>query len=367
MNIPYLDLLPMHREISDEINAAFETVLKRSVFIKGDELQLFEREFADYCGTRYAIGCGNGLDALYLIMRAMDIGEGDEVIIPSNTFIATALAVTYSGATPIFVEPAGNSYNIDPMRIEEKITDKTKAIIPVHLYGRPAEMDEILDIAGRHELKMIEDAAQAHGAIYKGRRTGSIGDAAAFSFYPGKNLGAFGDGGAVTTNDADLALKIEKLGNYGSKEKYIHELQGNNSRLDELQAAFLRIKLKNLDRWNAERETIAQRYLHEIKNPSIVMPMPSDESHRCIWHIFAVLSEQRDRLKEYLSNKGIGTNCHYPIPMHMQGAYRCMNITKDALPKAEEISAKELSIPLYYGMTNDEVGYVVDALNGFGG
>ena len=365
MSIPYLDLRHIHREVMDELHEAFNIVLERSTFIKGEELRLFELEFADFCGVDYAVGCGNGLDALYLILRAMEIGDGDEVIIPSNTFIATALAVTYTGATPVFVEPDGNSFNIDSALVEEKITIKTKAIIPVHLYGRPADMDEILDIAKKYNLVVIEDAAQAHGAIYKGHRVGSIGDAAAFSFYPGKNLGAFGDAGIVTTNNADLAEKISLLGNYGSKEKYIHELQGNNSRLDELQAALLRIKLRYLNHWNARREAIAKRYLCEINNPLITLPMPSDETYRCIWHIFAVMSTQRDKLKEHLNEKGIGTNCHYPVPMHLQKAYNQLDIPKGNLPKAEEISMCELSIPLYYGMSDDEVGYVIDVMNRF--
>ena len=367
MKIPYLDLQPMHREVRAELDEAFSSVVQKSQFIQGEEVASFEREFADFCGTEHAVGCGNGLDALYLILRAMEIGKGDEVIVPSNTFIATALAVTYAGAKPVFAEPAGNSFNIDPKGIEALITDKTKAIIPVHLYGRPAEMDEINAIAKKRGVRVIEDAAQAHGAAYKGRRAGSLGDAAGFSFYPGKNLGALGDAGAVTTNDADLAKRIRMLGNYGSEKKYVHELQGQNSRLDELQAAMLRIKLRNLDRWNAERETIARRYLDEIKNPLITLPPPCDGTYRTVWHIFAVLCNRRDKLQDHLSSRDIDTIIHYPTPMHLQKAYEDLGIPKGALPKAEEIAESELSIPLYYGMTDDAVGRVVDALNEFSG
>lgn len=365
MKIPYLDLHPMHDEVYNELRETFDRVLQQSMFIQGEELQLFEQEFAEYCGTKFAVGCGNGLDALYLILKAMGIGKGDEVIVPSNTFIATALSVTYTGADPIFVEPAGNSFNIDPDRIEEKITSRTKAIIPVHLYGRPANMDPIVETASKYNLKVIEDAAQAHGATYKGHRAGSIGDAAGFSFYPGKNLGALGDAGMVTTNDPELAEKLRMLTNYGSKVKYVHEIQGNNSRLDELQAAMLRIKLRRLERWNAERMMIAQRYLDEINNPLITLPMRNDDDYISVWHIFAVMCEQRDKLRDYLNEKGIGTNCHYPIPMHLQGAYKGLGMPNGTLPKAEQISEQELSIPLYYGMADEVVGYAIEAINCF--
>ena len=365
MKIPYLDLRPMHDELSEEFKTAFASVVDRSTFILGEQCSLFEQEFAEYCGVRYAIGCGNGLDALYLCLRALGIGEGDEVIVPSNTFIATALAVSYSGAKPIFVEPEGNSFNIDPSRAMEKINEKTKAIIPVHLYGRPADMDSISMVASESGVAVIEDAAQAHGAMYKGRKTGSSGTAAAFSFYPGKNLGALGDAGAITTNDPELAEKLAMLRNYGSKEKYIHELLGHNSRLDELQAALLRIKLRYLDRWNERRKIIARRYIDEINNPHISLPMPNDETYKSVWHIFAIMCEHRDKLKEYLDSKSIGTMCHYPIPMHLQKAYAHLCLQEGDFPKAEEISMCELSIPLYYGMNEAAVEYVVDTLNAF--
>lgn len=365
MNIPYLNLVPTHNEIADELNATFQKVLSNNLFISGKECELFEQEFANYCGTKYAVGLGNGLDALFYILRAMDIGAGDEVIIPSHTFIATALAVTYAGATPVLVETQSDSFNIDPREIEAKITSKTKAIMPVHLYGRAAAMDEIMEIAGRHGIKVIEDAAQAQGAYYKGRKAGTLGDVAAFSFYPTKNLGALGDAGMITTNDHDLAEKIAMLRNYGSKKKYVHELKGGNSRLDELQSALLRVKLHHLDRWNEERELIASRYLSEINNPKVTLPLPSDDIYKCVWHVFAVMCEERDKLDEYLNKNGIGTNCHYPTAMHLQGAYLDLGIPKGALPIAEKAASCGLSLPLYYGLTQDNVQYIIDAVNAF--
>ncbi len=364
MKIPFVSFEKMHDEIKDELTGKFQQVLAKNWFIQGEELAKFEEEYAAYCGVKYCVGVGNGLDALFLPLKAYGIGTGDEVIVPSNTFIATALAVSYTGATPVFVEPTLESFDIDPARIEEKITDKTKAIMAVHLYGQPAPMDEIMEIAKRHNLKVIEDSAQAHGALYKGKHVGSLGDGAGFSFYPGKNLGALGDAGAFVTNDKELADKVRALGNYGSDYKYHHIYQGNNSRLDEMQAAFLRIKLKNLDRWNANRIETAEKYLAGIKNPEIALPtvMP-DTKH--VFHIFAIRCARRDELEKFLNEKGIGTNKHYPIPMHLQGAYESLGIKKGELPLAEEISATELSIPMYYGMTEEETGYVIDTINAF--
>lgn len=364
MKIPFVSFEVMHREISDEITAKFKEVYERNWFIQGQELKSFEQEFAAYCGAKYCVGVGNGLDALYLPLKAYGIGSGDEVIVPSNTFIATALAVSYTGARPVFVEPDLNSFNLNPERIEEKITNRTKAIMAVHLYGQPAPMNEIREIADRYGLKVIEDSAQAHGASYRGRHTGGLGDAAGFSFYPGKNLGALGDGGAVVTNDKELADKVRALGNYGSDYKYHHIYQGNNSRLDEVQAAFLRIKLRQLDRWNARRIEIAEQYRRGIHNPKVILPVVS-EGNTHVYHIYALRCQERDALEQYLNERGIGTNKHYPIPMHLQGAYAELNIHKGELPLAEEISATELSIPMYYGMTEEEVRYVVEAINTF--
>jgi len=294
----------------------------------------------------------------------LGIGEGDEVIVPSNTYIATALAVTYVGAKPVFVEPIIDTFNIDPTKIEEKITDKTKAIMPVHLYGQPCDMDPIMEIAKKHNLYVIEDCAQAHGATYKGRVVGSFGDAAGFSFYPGKNLGALGDAGATVTNDEELAKKVRALGNYGSDYKYHHIYKGNNTRLDELQAAFLSAKLPHMDRMNEERRRIANRYLSGINNPLIVLPFVREDVVP-VWHIFAVRCEDRARLERYLSDNNIGTNKHYPIPIHMQECYSDLNIKEGQLPIAEEISATELSLPMYYGMTEEEIDYVIEIVNNF--
>lgn len=362
MNIPFVSFETMHNELKDEMISAFQKVLDKNMFIKGEELEQFEKEFAEYCGTKYCVGCGNGLDALYLILRAYDIGHGDEVIIPSNTFIATALAVSYTGAVPVLVEPDENSYLINPKLIEEKITDKTKAIIAVHLYGAIADMDEINEIACKHGLKVIEDSAQAHGALYKGKRAGNLGDAAGFSFYPGKNLGALGDGGAVVTNDGDLADKIRTLGNYGSKIKYHHILQGNNSRLDEVQASFLRIKLRELDRWNLCRNEIAKKYLEGIKNSKIVLPIISEEKE-AVWHLFVVRTQSRDDFEQYLKEKGIGTTIHYPIPIHLQESYLNLGLQEGSLTIAEEIASTVISLPMYYGMKEEEINYIIDMVN----
>lgn len=365
MNIPYMSMKRMNDELKAEMTAKFSSVYEKSNFIMGDELSAFESEFAAFCGVKYAIGCGTGLDALSLILRALDIGDGDEVIVPSNTFIATALAVSAVGALPVFVEPSDGTFTIDPEKIEKKITPHTKAIMTVHLYGRTCDMDPINAVAEKYGLKVVEDSAQAHGAEYKGRKAGSLGDAAGFSFYPGKNLGALGDGGAVTTNDPVLAERIGMLRNYGSKVKYYNEYKGVNSRLDEMQAGLLRVKLPHLDAWNRERNRIAKLYLSEIKNPLVKLPLPSDEIYYNVWHIFPVLCERREALQGYLKERGVNTLCHYPVPIHMQKAYEEFGIPKGSLPAAEAISACELSIPLYYGMTDEEIRYVIDTINSF--
>jgi dTDP-4-amino-4,6-dideoxygalactose transaminase len=362
--IPFSTFEAMHTEIADEMQAAFQKVYNKGWFIQGEECTAFEREFAAYCGADYCVGVGNGLDALLLILKGYGIGKGDEVIVPSNTFIATALAVTYAGATPVFAEPVLDTYTLDPSLIEDKITERTKAIMAVQLYGQAAEMDEILAIARHHGLKVIEDAAQAHGATYKGRKVGTLADAAGFSFYPGKNLGALGDAGAVVTNDGELAKKVRALGNYGSDRKYHHIYQGNNTRLDELQSAFLRIKLRNLDRWNAGRIAVAERYINEIRNPLVTLPTVAENGTH-VFHIFAIRCDRRDELEKFLNDRGIGTNCHYPIPIHMQEAYRDLNLLQGSYPIAEQISATELSIPMYYGMTDDEVSRVITTINEF--
>lgn len=364
ITVPFVSFRPMERELDANLRGAFDRVLQNSWYIEGREDEAFEKAFADYCGAAYCIGCGNGLDSLVLILKALGIGPGDEVIVPSNTFIATVLAVSYAEAVPVLVEPQLATYNIDPNRIEAAITPRTKAIIAVHLYGQCAEMDAINTIAKAHGLKVIEDAAQAHGATWQGRRAGSLADAAGFSFYPGKNLGALGDAGCVTTNDPDLAKKVRALGNYGSDFKYHHIYKGQNSRLDELQAAFLAAKLPHLDRMNARRRQIAARYCAGITNPAVVLPTVAEGCEH-VYHIFAVRSQARDALEAHLNALGIGTNKHYPTPIHLQGAYRELGLGPGALPIAEEISATELSLPMYYGMTEEQVQAVIDAVNSF--
>lgn len=364
MKIPFVSFRPLEKELEKELREAFNRVFAASWYIEGVEDEKFEEEFAAFCNTKYCVGCGNGLDAIILSLKALGIKEGDEVIVPSNTYIATALAVTYVGATPIMVEPRPETFNINPERIEEKITEKTKAIIPVHLYGQACEMDKIMEIAKKHNLFVVEDCAQAHGATYKGQVIGSFGDTACFSFYPGKNLGAFGDAGAVVTNNKELADKIRALGNYGSDYKYHHIYKGNNSRLDEIQAAILRAKLPSLPKVNENRRMIANRYLNEIKNSNIELPYVNED---CVpvWHIFGIRCKEREKLEKYLNDNGIKTNKHYPIPMHMQECYKDLGIKEGELPIAEEISSTELSIPMYYGMTDEEIQYVIDTINNF--
>ena len=362
MNIPFVSLEYMHGEAEEEIRLAVSDVIRKNQFIRGEYCERFEEEFARYCGVKYCVGCGNGLDALYLILRAYGITYGDEVIIPSNTFIATALAVTYAGATPVFAEPDISTYTIDPKRMREKITKKTKAVIAVHLYGQAADMDAIHAIARENHLIVIEDAAQAHGAVYKGRKAGGLGDAAAFSFYPGKNLGAMGDAGAITTIDKKIADQVRALGNYGSDVKYHHIYAGTNSRLDEIQAAVLLVKLRNLDQWNRFRQKTAEKYLKSFHNEKVILPVTAkDRGH--VWHIFALGVEDRDVFEGYLSEHGIGTTIHYPTPIHLQGAYKFLNMTRGALPIAEEISDTEISIPMYYGITDEEMDYIASVIN----
>jgi dTDP-4-amino-4,6-dideoxygalactose transaminase len=351
--------------MQDELDQAYHSVMERQWFIGGKADEQFEQEFAAYCGTSACVGTGNGLDAIRLILLAYGIGAGDEVIVPANTFIATALAVTYVGATPIFVDADQDTYTIDATKIEEKITDRTKAIIAVHLYGRVADMKPICALAQKYQLKVIEDAAQGHGGMLDGKRVGALGDAAAFSFYPGKNLGALGDAGAVTTNDVELAARIRAYGNYGSYEKYHHVYQGCNSRLDELQAAFLSVKLKYLEQWNEERRRGAKRYSEEIKNPKVKLPqMPTCEKEH-VYHIYPVLVENRAGFIAHLKENGIETNVHYPIPMMEQGAYKELNGTADAYPVTKQICEQEVSLPLYPGMTEDEIEKVIACANHF--
>lgn len=355
--IKFLDLNKQYEKIKPEIDQAIQRVLKSGWFILGGELKQFEKEFADYLGVKYCVGVGNGLDALHLILRALNIGVGDEVIVPANTYIATLLAISYAGAKPILVEPDERTYNINSDLIQTRIAGRTKAIIPVHLYGLSSDMDQINEIANDHGLFVIEDAAQAHGAEYKGKKCGSLGIAAAFSFYPVKNLGAFGDGGAVTTNDEDIAEKIGVLRNYGSRKKYYHEMRGFNSRLDEVQAAVLRVKLKYLDEWNEKRRKNAKVYLENIGSNNIILPF-EPQGYKHIYHQFVIRCRVRDKLQKSLKENGIGSLIHYPIPPHLSQAYNDLNHKKGDFPITERICNEILSLPIHPFMNSDEVSTV---------
>ena len=364
--VPFLDLNKINSRQLNTFELAFRRVVESGWFILGNEVKMFEDEFAAYCGVKHCIGVANGLDALTLILEAYKvigfIKEGDEVIVPSNTFIATILAVSHAKLTPVLVEPDIGTYNIDPAKIEKKVTFRTRAILPVHLYGQCAAMDPIKQVANKHKLKVIEDAAQAHGAIYRGKKSGGLGDAAGFSFYPGKNLGALGDGGAVTTNDDELANIIRAFRNYGSEVKYVNLYKGINSRLDELQAAILREKLKTLDADNERRSQIAQYYYEHIQNNSILLPVTSSGGSH-VFHLFVIRTSDRDRLQKYLKNSGVQTLIHYPIAPHKQDSY--IEFRHFDLPITEIIQAEVLSLPISPVMKDHEVKIVVDLLNGF--
>lgn len=362
MEVTYANFRRMHGAIEDELKEAMDSVYESQWFIQGANLDRFEDAFAAYCGTEHCIGTGNGLDALRLMLEAYGIGEGDEVIVPANTFIATALAVSYVGATPVFIDSDPNTLLMDPDKIEAAITPATKAILVVHLYGKLAEFEKTKAIAEKHGLFLFEDAAQAHGATDGSNMAGRIGEAAAFSFYPGKNLGAFGDAGAVTTSNAEAAQKIRALGNYGSHQKYEHIYKGVNSRLDEMQAAILLAKLSHLDAWNEERKAIARAYYDGIHNDTISLP-PFDKTS--VQHIFPVFCETRNQLQDHLAEHGIHAQIHYPTPIHLQKAYEDLGLDEGSFPVAEKIARTELSIPLYPGMSDDEIAYVIDALNAY--
>lgn len=365
MRVPFLDLRAGYEELRQELDAAYRRVMDSGWYVLGEEVKAFEAEWAAYCGVKHCVGVGNGLEALRLALRAMDIGAGDEVIVPSNTYIATWLAVSYAGAVPVPVEPDPATYNLDPGRIEAAISAKTRAILPVHLYGQPADMDPIVEIAEKHGLKVLEDAAQAHGARYKGRPAGGLGDAAGWSFYPGKNLGAFGDAGAVTTNDGRLADRVRVLRNYGSRSKYLNEVKGYNSRLDPLQAAFLRVKLRYLDAWNARRRASADRYLEGLQGAdSLVLPSVQAEADPC-WHLFVVRHPQRDLLQQQLSQQGIGTLIHYPVPPHRSEAYADEAPCHTGLPIAELTASTVLSLPIGPQLNTRQTNSVLEAVTEF--
>ncbi len=390
MIVPFVDFVSPYRELKAELDAAYSRFMESAWYVLGKEVEAFEQEYAAYCGTKHCVGVGNCLDAMHLVLRAWEIGSGDEVIVPSNTYIATWLAVSYAGAQPVPVEPDPRNFNLDPDRIAAAITPRTRAIMPVHLYGQPADMDTIMALAEKHGLKVLEDAAQAQGARYKGRCTGSLGHAAGHSFYPTKNLGAFGDAGAVTTDDAELADKVRMLRNYGSKQRYYNEVKGINSRLDELQAAFLRVKLRYLDDWNSRRRKIAQFYLDSLGSltsdlrpptsaPSsgsgltsdlcpltsgLVLPFVSQWADP-VWHLFVIRHPQRDVLQKKLAEAGIGTLIHYPVPPHLSGAYADLRSpTSDLwnLPLAEKLAATVLSLPVGPHLREDEVQFVVETI-----
>ncbi len=364
MEIQFLNIVSTYTELQREIDAAVSRVLKRGWFILGEEVENFEKEFAAYCGAKYCCAVSNGLDALNLSLKAHRFGYGDEVIVPAHTFIATWLAVSNLNAKVVPVDIEEQSFNIDPFLITDAVTEKTKAIFPVHLYGQSANMDGVMKIAEKYNLIVIEDAAQAHGARYKNKIIGSLGNTTCFSFYPGKNLGAFGDGGAIVTDDEEIYQKVKMLSNYGSAEKYVHDVKGVNCRLDELQAAVLRVKLKYLNEWNERRKTIAERYLQEIHNAFVSLPEKEEYTDH-IWHLFVVRSKRRDELKTYLAKNGIGTIIHYPIPPFQQKAYENYKFETNQYPVASQIAKEILSLPIGPHLKLNEVQEIINVINRF--
>lgn len=339
------------------------SVLRSGWYVLGQEVSSFEEEFASYVGTKYCVGLASGLDALWIAFRLLNIGPGDEVLVQGNTYIASVMGITINGATPIFIEP-DEHYGMDPNKIEEAITNKTKAVLVTHLYGMASKMDEIVSICKKHNLRLVEDCAQSHGACFNGKMTGSFGDIGCFSFYPSKNLGAFGDGGAITTNDSDLDLACRTFRNYGSQKRYYNEVVGTNSRLDELQAGLLRVRLSHLDELTKEKVKIAEKYNKCLINPKIKLPSIA-KGATCVWHQYVICCNERDRLIKYLDDKGIGTIIHYPIPPHLQECYKYLGYKEGDFPITEQLAKTVLSIPMYNGMTEEEQEYVIDALNKF--
>ncbi len=346
-----------------EFEAKALEVLRSGWYVLGNEVKQFETEFANYVGAKHCVGLASGLDALWIAFRILGIGAGDEVIVQGNTYIASVMGITMNGATPVFVEP-DEYFNIDASKIEEKITDKTKAILVVHLYGQASNMGPILDICKKHNLRLVEDCAQSHGAKFNGKTTGTFGDIGCFSFYPSKNLGAFGDAGAIVTNDDSIAEDVRVFRNYGSEKRYYNKVVGANSRLDEIQAGFLRVRLKHLDELALEKKQICERYLSELKNDKIELPK-TREGATHIWHQFVLKTDYRDELIKYLDDKGIGTIIHYPIPPHLSEAYQYLGVKEGALPITEKYAKSVLSIPLYNGMTSEEQDYIIKTINAF--
>lgn len=360
MKVPFLDLAAAYAELQPEIESAVLASLRSGWYIGGGEVEAFEQAFAAFTEAKHCVGVANGLDALHLALRAMDIGAGDEVIVPTNTFIATWLAVSQCGAVPVPVEPIEGTCNLDPARIEAAITPRTRVLLPVHLYGQPADLDPILALARKHGLRVLEDAAQAHGARYRGQRIGGHSDAITWSFYPGKNLGALGDAGAVTTNDPHLADRIRELRNYGSRTKYVHEVQGFNSRLDPVQAAALSVKLKVLDEWNGRRVRIAARYTQALADTSLVLPAVTPDAEP-VWHLYVIRHPQRDRIQKLLQEKGVATLIHYPIPPHLQAAYAA-GFRRGQFPIAERMASQLLSLPIGPQLSDEAVEVVISAM-----
>lgn len=361
MQVPFVDLGAQYKSIEDEVNKVMMDVLQRTDFILGKDVSLLEEEFAAYCGVKYAVGVDSGTSALEMALRAYDIGPGDEVITAANTFIATALAISYTGAKVVLVDIDPDTFALDPNKLEAAITERTRAIMPVHLYGHPADMDAIMEIAKRHNLVVIEDAAQAHGAYYKGRRAGSLGHAAAFSFYPGKNMGAYGDGGMVVTDSEEVYQRLLMLRNYGQSRKYHHEMRGFNRRLDTIQAAVLRVKLKYIDQWNESRRNHASRYGELLADVPVIAPEPSDQVEP-VWHLYVIRSEERDVLREYLSERGITAIMHYPVPVHLQPAYSDLGYSEGDFPITEKYAQEILSLPMYPELPEDALEYVVETI-----
>jgi len=365
LKVPFQDFRAPYLELKEEFDAAYRRFMESGWFVLGGETTAFEEEYASYCDAAHCVGVANGLDALHLALLAMDIGEGDEVIVPSNTYIATWLAVTHAGATPIPVEPDLKTYNIDPNLVEQAITTRTKAILAVNLYGQPCDYEPLLKLARKHHIKLAIDNAQSHGACYNGKRVGGLGDIECHSFYPSKNLGAYGEAGAITTSDADLADRVRVLRNYGSRIRYNNEIPGYNSRIDELQAAFLRIKLRQLDEWNARRAKIASTYLSGLAGiPDLILPhVPAYSSP--VWHLFVVRHPNRDELQQHLAGAGIQTIIHYPIPPHLSGAYQESNYKAGSFPIAEQAANEVLSLPIGPHLTDDQAAYIIQTVASF--
>lgn len=363
MKVPFFTLSRQYEQIGNEIREAINRVIKRQFFILGEELELFEKEFLKYLGVKYCVGVNSGTDGLLLALKALDIGRGDEIITPTYSFIATSLAISWLEATPVFVDSDPGTFNINADQIEEKITERTKAILTVHICGLPSNMEKIMQVANKHNLKIIEDACQAHGSEYKGKKAGTLGEIGVFSFYPSKNLGAYGDAGAICTNSEQIYNNLLLLRNYGQTKKYYHIKEGINSRLDEIQAAILRVKLKYLDEWNKKRNVIAKKYKQELLNKFQYQKVDKDSFSN--YYLFVILSNDRERLIEYLNTRGIGTLIHYPKPIHLQKTYSYLKYKKGNFPVAEGISSKCLSLPIYPEIKDNEVNFVIDKLRGF--